>query len=89
MFGCVTFPFLFGCMYGDIAHGICLFFVSSMIVLFSDTLKKGSMKGIADVRYLLWMMGFFAIFNGVCYNDFTSIPFDAGSCYTRTGPIAI
>jgi V-type H+-transporting ATPase subunit a len=49
IFGCVSFPFLFGVMYGDIGHGICLFFVSSMLVLFGDTLKKGSMKGIADV----------------------------------------
>ena len=28
------------------------------------------------------MMGFFATFNGICYNDFMSIPIDAGTCYT-------
>lgn len=89
IFGCVSFPFLFGVMYGDMGHGICLFFVSSMLVLFSDQIKKTSMRDIADVRYILWMMSFFAVFCGVCYNDFVSIPFDAGSCYTRAGPIAI
>lgn len=47
------------------------------------------MRDFADVRYILWMMSFFAIFCGVCYNDFVSIPFDAGSCYTRVGTIAI
>lgn len=60
-----------------------------MLVLFGDQIKKSSMRDLADVRYILWMMSFFAIFCGVCYNDFVSIPFDAGSCYTRTGPIAI
>lgn len=89
VFGCVTFPFLFGVMYGDMAHGFCLFFVATLLVVFSDQIKKTSARGIADVRYLLWMMGFFAIFNGICYNDFASIPFDAGSCYTREGPIAV
>jgi V-type H+-transporting ATPase subunit a len=85
----VSFPFLFGVMYGDMAHGLCLFFVATLLVIFSDSIKKSSMRGLADVRYILWMMSFFAMFNGICYNDFASIPFDAGSCYTREGPIAV
>lgn len=35
------------------------------------------------------MMSFFAIFCGVCYNDFVSVPFDAGSCYERVGQIGV
>ena len=30
-------------------------------------------------------MGFFATFCGMCYNDFTSIPIDGGSCYVVRG----
>lgn len=86
---CVTFPFLFGVMYGDMAHGFCLFFVATNLVIFSDAIKKTSLRGICDIRYLLWMMSFFAIFNGVCYNDFASIPFEGPSCYKRVGPIGI
>ena len=89
VFGCVTFPFLFGVMYGDMAHGVCLFFVATLLVLFSDSIKKTSLRDITQVRYILWMMGFFAIFNGICYNDFASIPFEAGSCYSRQGNIGV
>lgn len=76
-------------MYGDMGHGLCLFLASSLIVLFSDSIKKTSLRGICEARYILWMMSFFAIFCGVCYNDFVSIPFDAGSCYDRVGPIGV
>lgn len=89
VFGCVTFPFLFGVMYGDMAHGVCLFFVATLLVIFSDSIKKTSMRDLTQVRYILWMMGFFAIFNGICYNDFASIPFEAGSCYSRQGNIGV
>ena len=76
-------------MYGDMAHGVCLFFVATLLVLFSDSIKKTSLRDITQVRYILWMMGFFAIFNGICYNDFASIPFEAGSCYSRQGNIGV
>lgn len=43
VFGCVSFPFLFGVMYGDMAHGFCLFFASTLIVIFADSIKKTSL----------------------------------------------
>ena len=33
-------------------------------------------KGALSVRYLLMMMGFFAVYNGLIYNDFLGIPLD-------------
>lgn len=39
VFACVTFPFLFGVMFGDIAHGGVLLLVGSVLCLFSDRLK--------------------------------------------------
>lgn len=33
VFSCITFPFLFGMMYGDICHGSVLFLVGCLLVL--------------------------------------------------------
>ena len=43
------------------------------------------MKGFLDLRYMLFMMGLFACYCGLVYNDFMSIPWNLfGSCYHRT-----
>ena len=41
------------------------------------------MAGALKARYMLLMMGIFAAFCGLCYNDFMAIPLWApwGSCY--------
>jgi V-type H+-transporting ATPase subunit a len=38
VFSCVTFPFLFGMMFGDICHGAVLFLVGIGLCHFSDDL---------------------------------------------------
>ena len=82
LFGIVTFPFLFGVMFGDIGHGFILFLAGFMMCYFADRLKASPIGEHAGMRYMVLMMGFFATFNGICYNDFMSIPIDGGSCYT-------
>lgn len=83
IFTCVTFPFLFGVMFGDICHGTMLFIFASYVIFFG---KPGG-QNIADhfwpLRYFLLLMGFFATFCGFIYNDFASIPlyFLGESCY--------
>jgi len=87
IFSCVTFPFLFGMMFGDIAHGMLLFLVGMGLCHFSDDLfakiKQGNpLYMFLQIRYMLLMMGFFATFCGFMYNDFASIPlFFRTSCY--------
>lgn len=80
----VTFPFLFGVMFGDIGHGGLLFLFGLYLVLQHDEIKKGDnpLKLALKVRYLLLFMGFFAFYCGWLYNDFLSIPLGIfGTCY--------
>ncbi len=85
VFGCVTFPFLFAVMFGDLCHGTILFLIGIMLCLFAEPLKKTAIGGIVMARYLILLMGFFATYIGLCSNDFTSIPIEGGSCYTVRG----
>jgi V-type H+-transporting ATPase subunit a len=74
-FNIVTFPFLFGIMFGDIGHGFLLFSFGIYLCLNHENLKSDSnFKMISKARYLLLGMGFFAFFAGLVYNDFLSIP---------------
>ena len=84
VFTCVTFPFLFGIMFGDIGHGLVLFSTGSFLCIFSSILKVKvpSMQALIGIRYLILLMGFFATFCGLIYNDFMSMPLFLGtSCY--------
>lgn len=86
-FGCVTFPFLFGVMYGDICHGTFYIFVGSLLCLLEPRLRAkaehdSAIEGVLRVRYILLLMGIFATFCGVIYNDFASIPLFFHSCYS-------
>jgi len=71
----ITFPFLFGVMFGDIGHGGMLFIFAIIICIFADQIKKiEGMEYLVRMRYMLLLMGFFATYMGVLYNDFMSIP---------------
>ena len=76
IFTVVSFPFLFGIMYGDIGHGFILFMVGTYLCLNSDTMKKSqdeTIRNLAWARYLLLFMGFFATYAGFMYNDLFSL----------------
>lgn len=76
LFTIVTFPFLFGIMYGDIGHGFCLFLVGCYLCMNADTMKKSqneTMQSAAWARYLVLFMGFFATYAGFMYNDVFSL----------------
>lgn len=82
IFTTVTFPFLFGIMFGDVMHGTILFTVAS-IICFSKRTPGTIMGDLGKVRYLLLLMGFFSFYCGLMYNDFTSVPLNifGHSCY--------
>jgi len=85
----VSFPFLFGVMYGDIGHGSVLLAVSVFLLAFGETLASRfeALKDLVEFRYMLFLMAFFSVFCGVMYNDFFSIPLNLfDSCYSeKTG----
>jgi len=63
-------------MFGDVGHGLVLLIIAIIACCKSNTLKKagGMKRELADVRYLLLFMGFFAVFCGLVYNEFFAIP---------------
>lgn len=78
LFTIITFPFMFGLMFGDIGHGLVLLVIS----LFVQSLVAKTNPTLSGVRYILLLMGVFSVFCGFIYNEFFSVPlilFD--SCY--------
>jgi V-type H+-transporting ATPase subunit a len=92
LFSIVTFPFLFGVMFGDIGHGFLLLLFASYLCISKEELiaSKSSLIPGIKARYLLLLMGFFAFYSGWMYNDFLSIPLNVfGTCYTDKGETAV
>ena len=73
----VTFPFLFAIMFGDIMHGSMLTGVALWVYY------SGSRNPAYPYRSFLLLMGIFATYTGIIYNDYTSIPLYlfGDSCY--------
>jgi len=81
-FGMVSFPFEFGVMFGDIGHGGMLLMASIFVIFNTELIHKAGLGILNKVRYLLFMLGLFATFMGLIYNDMMSIPIQFGeSCY--------
>jgi V-type H+-transporting ATPase subunit a len=80
----ISFPYQFGVMFGDIGHGGLLFLVGIFLVVFNDKLRyQNSKLDLAlNYRYLFFLMGGFAFYCGITYNDFFAVPLRLfGSCY--------
>ena len=84
LFTIVSFPFLFGIMFGDACHGCILLVLAAVLCIKADYFrrKKSMIAAMLPARYLLLIMGVFAMYNGFMYNDFASVPMNWGdSCY--------
>lgn len=84
VFACVTFPFLFGVMFGDIMHGGLLMAFSIWVYMTGKPGGKDFASSAYPIRHFLMLLGFFATFCGFCYNDYSSVPLYlfGPSCYT-------
>ena len=84
-FTIITFPFLFGVMFGDIGHGLVVFIFGIILCLNNQNLSKTILKIFLEARYFILLLGFFSVFCGLLYNDFLSIPIYFKSCYPKSG----
>jgi V-type H+-transporting ATPase subunit a len=95
-FNIVSFPFLFGVMFGDIGHGFILFLFGIYLCLWNSSIEKDKtnlFRSMLKGRYLFLLMGFFAFYCGWIYNDFFSVPLQAfPTCYksvTKIGEVQV
>ncbi|CEP01363.1 hypothetical protein PBRA_001969 [Plasmodiophora brassicae] len=68
VFTIVTFPFMFGQMFGDVGHG-SIIFLCGLYLVFRGRSLPPQYADLYKARYLIAMMGFFAIYFGLIYND--------------------
>ena len=72
-------------MFGDIGHGALLWIFGLYLVFFKKSIladSTSSLKPLIPARYLVALMGFFAFYAGLIYNDFLSLNLNLfGSCY--------
>ncbi|KAG2140977.1 V-type ATPase, V0 complex, 116kDa subunit family [Suillus bovinus] len=76
LFAIVTFPFLFAVMFGDIGHGLIIFF-AALYMIFQE--KKWAKQELDEIlgqffygRYIILLMGMFSVYTGLMYNDIFS-----------------
>lgn len=90
IFTLFTFPMLFGCMFGDVFHGLLLLAAAVYMIKNSKSLKNcsESVKMLVDGKYIVLMFSLGAIFFGLLYSDFASLSIplfasqkDAGRTY--------
>lgn len=89
-FTIITFPFLFGVMFGDICHGLILLGFGVYMCYYRKELvrNKSMICPLLKARYIFVLMGIFAMFCGMIYNDFAGLNFNFfNTCYTATRPL--
>jgi V-type H+-transporting ATPase subunit a len=75
-FTIISFPFLFGVMFGDMGHGIIMFLFAAWMIRKEEQLKKSGFGEIFDMifggRYIIILMAVFSTYCGFIYNDIFS-----------------
>ncbi|KAG6379163.1 V-type ATPase, V0 complex, 116kDa subunit family [Boletus reticuloceps] len=76
LFAIITFPFLFAVMFGDIGHGLIIFFAALYMIMNERKWAKGGLGEITGQfffgRYIILLMGLFSVYTGLMYNDIFS-----------------
>ncbi len=74
----ITFPFLFAVMFGDAGHGLLLLLLAVYFIVNEKELGSGPINEMIqtafDGRYVVFLMGLFAIYCGLLYNEVFGMP---------------
>jgi len=75
----ITFPFLFGVMYGDLVHGLFVFAIALWFIIYEGSFRGKKlaepMNYLYYGRYMVLLMSMFAMYCGFCYNEYMSLSF--------------
>jgi V-type H+-transporting ATPase subunit a len=78
----VTFPWLFGMMFGDMGHGSILLAFALVLVFGNSRLKDTVLAPVLQMRYILMFLGICATYCGFIYNEFFAMQTNIfASCY--------
>jgi len=81
VFTIITFPFLFGVMFGDAGHGTIMTLFATILVLNENKFIGKPLNEMFEMmfngRYVMLFMGIFAFYCGCVYNETFSIAFEA------------
>jgi V-type H+-transporting ATPase subunit a len=89
IFNLVTFPFMFGVMFGDIVHGLVLLAFGLLLIL-SESMRNPILDSLRPHRFTIALMGFFSFYCGLIYNEYLSLSLNLfGSCYEIEGEAAV
>ncbi|GMT16980.1 hypothetical protein PFISCL1PPCAC_8277, partial [Pristionchus fissidentatus] len=77
----ISFPFLFGVMFGDVGHAIIMLFFALCFIFFEKKLISMKIKDeifntFFGGRYIVMLMGLFSLYTGFIYNDYYSKSID-------------
>ncbi|XP_054725479.1 V-type proton ATPase 116 kDa subunit a1-like isoform X1 [Anastrepha obliqua] len=80
LYTCISFPFLFAVMFGDLGHGFIMFLIGFWMVMDEQRLlrKKGGeiWRIMFGGRYIIMLLGLFSMYTGFTYNDTFSKSFN-------------